>query len=192
MISQSKLHTATEHHCMAQQISHIPKADTKQFLIYDATTHGQQDTKIIFCKIQKEAKKQKCTVPGIITCLDYAGSREREITFLSPHNHWVLVFPLEQNTVDLITEVQKIMSGYRCKFFKPHDNRDQVEILVNYNCKAAQQTRNNTNPIDEEIYPFGIISKRSHRHKKCLNRIDDYLPLISSGKLLKWSEHETT
>lgn len=160
--------------------------------MYNATTHGKQDTKSIFCKIQNAAKKRQCTVPGIITCLDYAGSREREITFLSPHNHWVLVFPLEQNTVDLITEVQKIMSGYRCKFFKPHDNRDQVEILVNYNCKAAQQTRNNTNPIDEEIYPFGIISKRSHRYKKCLNRIDDYLPLISSGKLLKWSEHETT
>ena len=192
MIRTINIKPTTDHHNMAQQISHIPKADTKQFLIYDATTHGQQDTKIIFCKIQKEAKKQKCTVPGIITCLDYAGSKERKITFLHPHHHWVLIFPIEQNTNNLITEVQKIMIGHRCTYFQPHDNRDQVETLVNYNCKAAQQTRNNTNPIDEEIYPFGIISKRSHRHKKCLNRIDDYLPLISSGKLLKWSEHETT
>ena len=184
MISKRKLDTTTEHHYMAQQISHIPNADRKQFLIYNATTHGRQDTKSIFCKIQKEAKKQQCKVPGIITCLDYAGSRERKITYLCPHHHWVLIFPIEQNTNDLITEVQKIMTVYRCAYFKPHTKNRKVETLVSYNCKAAQQTSTYTNPIVPVVYPIDIISGRSHRYRKCLTRIDHYLPLIVNGKLL--------
>lgn len=184
MNTKTLLQKTTIRYYMAQQISHIPDANKKQFLVYNATTHGNQDTKKIFCKIQKAAKSKNCTVPGIITCLDYAGSRENRISFYHPHHHWVFIFPVEKNTNDLITAVGKIIKWHKGTYFEPHPNNQKVETLVSYNCKAARQTLNNSFPIDPLIYPFNLISTKSHRHRKCLNRASHYFLMITTGRIL--------
>ena len=168
---------------MAQQISHIPNANQKTLLIYNVKTNSKQDTKKIFCKIQKAAKSLNCQVPGVLACLDYAGSRHRQITHERPHHHWVLFIQQEANTDKLIPAIQ-IAMGAKDKDFKPHDETMEVIDLVDYNCKYSALTQNHTQPVYPEIYPSQIISSKDHRFKKCTIRAQKYYEMIKSETLL--------
>lgn len=178
----SKINIEKQKHFIAIALSHIIDAPSHKYKVYIATIFKEFDQKQAFIDIRQKSKRLKATIPGMIVCRDYAGSRHHtDDTQDMDHFHIILLFRDEQNCDELIKYTHLRLKDAGATYWKPHNTQYSIEAITRYSCKTDGHMRPNGDIIDALIYPFCIqLKSKKKKYDQILNNIQHYMTALTN------------